>query len=77
MPLYKTVLVRTFDVVIEAKDENEALHLAEFFVGYGDHSNSSDQEKFQFEIKHIELTENDAIEATIIEGADEYAEFLE
>jgi len=77
MPLYRTILVRSFDVIIDAKDESEASRLSEFFVGYADHSNSSDREKFKFEIKNIELVENDALEAALVEEADEYAEFLE
>jgi hypothetical protein len=77
MPLYRTVLVRSFDVTIEAEDENAALRLSEFFVGYADHSNSHDKEKFRFEIKNIEMTENDALETTLIEDSDEYAESME
>ena len=77
MPLYKTVLVRSFEVIIDAKNEDDALWLAEFYVGYGDHSNISDREKFQFEIKHIELTENDTLETAMITDTDEYTEFQE
>lgn len=77
MPVYRTVLVRSFDIIIEAEDEKEASRLSEFYVGYADHSNSYDREKFKFEIKNIEMTENDALETTLLEDADEYAEFLE
>ncbi len=77
MPLYHTVLTRSFDVIIDAEDENEAARLAEFFVGFADHSNISDREKFKFEIKSIELTENDVLETTLIEDFEEYSEFME
>jgi len=46
-------------------------------VGYADHSNASDRDKFEFKIKNIELVENDALETTLIENSDDYAEFLE
>lgn len=77
MPLYKTILTRTFDVIIEATDENAALRLVEFYVGYGDHSNQHDRDQFHFEIKHIELTENEGVEANAVNETDEYSEFLE
>jgi len=77
MPLYRTVVVRSFEVIIDAKDETEASRLSEFFVGYADHSNASDRDKFEFKIKNIELVENDALETTLIENSDDYAEFLE
>jgi hypothetical protein len=71
MPLYRTVLVRSFDVIIEAEDKNDALRLSELFVGYADHSDSQYREKFKFEIKDIEMTENDALETTLIEDSDD------
>lgn len=70
MPLYRTVLVRSYAVNIESEDEKIAARLAEFFVGYADFSNSIDREKFKFEIKEIELLENNSIETSLIDIAD-------
>jgi hypothetical protein len=65
MPLYHATLVRSYTVTIESKSEKEASGLAEFFVGFADFSDIADREKFQFEIKKIELIENDTIDVTL------------
>lgn len=70
MPLYRTILVRSYAVNIESEDEITAARLAEFFVSYADFSNSLDREKFKFEIKEIELLENNSIETSLIDIAD-------
>ncbi len=66
MPLYRTTLVRSYAVTIESEDEKDAAKLAEFFVGFADFSNLPDREKFKFEIKEIELLENDSIDTILI-----------
>jgi len=70
MPLYRTILVRSYAVNIEAEDKEIAARLAEFFVSYADFSNSLDREKFKFEIKEIELIENNSIETSLIDSDD-------
>jgi len=77
MPLYQTILVRTFEVIIEAEDNTAASRLSEFFVGYADHSNAFERDKFKFEIKEIELTENNTLETTLMKDSDEYKVFSE
>ncbi len=69
MPLYRTTLIRSYAVTIESDDEKDAAKLSEFFVGFADFSNLPDREKFKFEIKQIELLENDAIDTTLINNA--------
>ena len=67
MPLYHTTLVRSYGVTIESEDEQSAARLAEFFVGFADLSSLQDREKFKFEIKEVELLENDSIDTSLID----------
>jgi hypothetical protein len=70
MPVYNTTLVRSYSVSINADDEEVAARLVELFIGDEDLSNFSDREKYNFEIKKIEMLENDVIEIVLINEAD-------
>lgn len=62
MPLYKVTIQRSFDIEIQADDQNKASQLAEFFLGYHDESDEQDRIKDGFSIRSIEMLENDVIE---------------
>lgn len=76
MPIYKTTLVRTLVVIIEANSEDEAMELSEYFVVERDGSRPFDKENYKFEIKHIEMMENEALEVEPLEKGDKLSEFL-
>lgn len=67
MPKYRTVLVRTYLVEISADDEKSAARLSELYVGFKDSSNMVDRERFHFQIEEIEITENNALETSLVE----------
>lgn len=62
MPLYRAIIVRSYAVTIECETEEKAARLSEFFIGHSDLSTIGDREQQRFDIKSIELLENDAIE---------------
>jgi hypothetical protein len=63
MKKYLVSLVRDYGIVIKAKNEEEAMRCAEFFVGgEKDLSQKKDREEYKFRIETIEMTNNDAID---------------
>jgi len=60
MATYQVGLSRIYVVDIEARNEWEAARLAEFFLGFHDSSNESEREEYDFEIKKIDMVENEA-----------------
>ena len=67
MPEYQVSVVCSFLVKIQANSAAEAARLSEFFLTFSDGSSAEDKEKYQFEIKEIELTQNDSLEAVLLE----------
>jgi len=64
MKTYKVSLHRDYIVNIDAKNEEEAKSLAEFFIaGEKDASTKKEREQYSFRINEIEMVTNDAFEA--------------
>lgn len=54
---------RSYAITIRAKNEEEALHYSEFYIGgEKDISNSKERESGRFKIGEIEMIQNDAYE---------------
>jgi len=63
MKTYKVLLHRDYIVNIDAKSEDEAMSLAEFFIaGEKDSSTEKEKEQYNFRINEIEMVTNDAFE---------------
>ena len=63
MSEYKVLLHRDYIVNIEAKNKEEAMSLAEFFIaGEKDASTEKERELHGFRINEIEMVANDAFE---------------
>jgi hypothetical protein len=63
MKTYKVLLHRDYIIHIDAKTEEEAMYLAEFFiVGEKDASTEKEREQHNFRINEIEMATNDAFE---------------
>ena len=66
MKTYKVLLHRDYIVNIDAKNEEEAMSLAEFFIaGEKDFSTEKEQEQHSFRINEIEMVMNDAFEVEV------------
>ncbi len=63
MPLYKVTIQRSFDVEIQADNQNKASQLVELFLGYSDESSQQDRIENDFSIRSVEMLENNVIEA--------------
>lgn len=62
MKTYEVLLTRSYIVEIDARDENDARFLAEFYIGgEKDLSNSREKAEHAFRINEIEMTVNEAI----------------
>ena len=70
MPTYRTTLVRSFSILIDADTGEDAAHLSEFFVGFNDSSSEIDRQTGRFRIREIKMLENDVVETSIaaVEG---------
>lgn len=63
MNTYKVSLHRDYIVSIDAKNEEEAMSLAEFFIaGEKDASSPKDREQHSFRINEIKMVTNDALD---------------
>jgi len=63
MNTYKVLLHRDYIVSIDAKNEEKAKQLAEFFVaGEKDASTEKERQQYSFIINEIEMVANDAFE---------------
>lgn len=63
MKTYKVLLHRDYIVHIDAKNEEEARYLTEFFIaGENDASTEKEREQHGFRINEIEMVANDAFE---------------
>ncbi|HMN49500.1 MAG TPA: hypothetical protein PKD67_10205 [Ignavibacteriaceae bacterium] len=63
MRKYNVILNRDYIVTIDAKNEEEAISLAEFFIaGEKDASTEKEREQHGFRINEIEMVTNDAFE---------------
>jgi len=63
MRKYNVILHRDYIVNIDAKNEEEAMSLAEFFIaGEKDTSTEKEREQHSFRINEIEMVTNDAFE---------------
>ncbi len=61
MKTYKVLLHRDYIVSIDAKNEEEAMFLAEFFIaGEKDASTEKEKEQHSFRINEMEMVTNDA-----------------
>ena len=68
MKTYQVLLHRDYVVNIDAKDKNDAISLAEFFIaGEKDASSEREREQYNFRINEIEMVTNDAFEVEEIE----------
>ncbi len=66
MKTYKVLLHRDYIVTIDAKNEEEAMSFAEFFIaGEKDASTKEEKEQHSFRINEIEMVTNDAFEAEL------------
>ena len=64
MQSFKVNLTRVYSVTIDADDKTSAKQLAEFFLGNPkDESTEKDKADYNFKIKEINLSMNDAFEA--------------
>ncbi len=64
MKKFKVVLTKSYLVTINAKNEQDARHLAEFYTGdIEDISTIQDRQKDDFLIEEIECTINEAFDA--------------
>lgn len=70
MKTFEVLLTRSYLVEIDAKDEEDAKYLSEFYIG-GERDLSSDREKSidGFRINEIEMTVNEALECSELENA--------
>ena len=68
MPTYDVTLVRSFRVLLEAENEEDAKRLAEFQIGYTDASSEADRQTYHFRIHEIEMTDNEAITVSLSEN---------
>ena len=64
MPLYRVTLQRTFEVEIDAQNENIASQLVGLYLGYCDDADDNDKVKNRFVIHSINMLENEVIEIT-------------
>lgn len=62
MPLYKCSLARSFLVLVEANNSDDAAQAAETFIDYSDVSTSRYRQEYRFKIREIEMVMNDVIE---------------
>ena len=63
MKTYKVLLHRDYIVNIDAKNEGEAMQLAEFYIAREkDASTEKEREQHSFKINEIEMVTNDAFE---------------
>ena len=63
MKTYKVSLHRDYIVNIDAKNKDEAMSLAEFFIaGEKDASTEKEREQHSFRINEIEMVTNDAFD---------------
>lgn len=68
MKIYKVLLHRDYIVHIDAKNEDEAKFLTEFFIaGENDSSSEKEREQYSFRIDEIEMVTNDALEIEEVE----------
>ncbi len=64
MKTFKVNLTRVYSVTIDAEDKSSAKQLAEFFIGNPkDESTEKDKADYNFNIKEINLSMNEAFEA--------------
>jgi hypothetical protein len=64
MKTFDVMLTRAYKVTIDAEDEKFARELAEFFIGDPkDESTEREQAQYKFNIREIEITMNEAMEA--------------
>ncbi len=59
MPAYKVTLSRSFIVEVDADSAKAAAACAEAYVGYGDLSSEKERADLRFEIRSIDMVEND------------------
>lgn len=71
MPVFRTLLSRSYLVDIVAEDKESAARFTEFFVGAQDLSTPEERNSFSFAIEHIELAMNDVLEVDILEDIEE------
>ena len=65
MKKFQVVLTRAYAVDVYANSEKDAKQLVEFFMGDPpDRSNESERRKHKFKIVDIEMTMNEAFEAS-------------
>lgn len=65
MKKFNVNLIRGYNILIETENEEKAKRLVEYFIGDpNDASNTNEKANFHFNIVNIELTMNEAIEAT-------------
>ena len=60
MATFQVGLSRIYVIEIDARNESEAMRLAEFFVEFHDSSNESDWDEYAFKIREIKMVENEA-----------------
>ena len=70
MPTYQVGLSRIFVVDVEARNEFEARRGVEFFLGFHDSSNESDWDEYNFRIGKINMVQNEAFEAELLEESE-------
>lgn len=64
MKRFNVNLIRGYNVLIEAENEEQAKRIVELFIGDPkDDSNAKEKAEFNFHIDEIELTMNEALEA--------------
>lgn len=64
MKNFKVILTKSYLVTINAENENDARHLAEFYTGdVQDISTKNDRENDNFSVEEIECTVNEAMNA--------------
>jgi hypothetical protein len=67
MKTYKVLLHRDYIVNIDAKNEEEAMQLAEFFIdGEKDASTEKEREQHSFRINEIEMVTNDTFDVELM-----------
>ena len=62
MTTYRVTLARTFSVQIETDDPSHIAQLACLYVGYTDEATEMDKQMHGFEIRDIQLIENDVLD---------------
>ena len=69
MKTYEVLLTRSYRIEIDARDEEDARFLTEFYIGgEKDLSNPREQTKRAFRINEIEMTVNESIESSQLEN---------